>query len=553
VNFIRFSWGIRSNVFKEIYMQSEMVQGLFAYEVEAQYEKKPDFKVFTFENGNWPDETVTYSDIFLKGCKLASAMKEAGIGNGDRFCVVMKNHPEFIYCVMAASLLGAVIVPIDPRSKGSKLSYQIKDSNSRGIIFSNEYAMDVEKALEELQNVKVIGILYKPGFDTPRRDQYPDLSVILDGPNVDPPADRNRDLNSAFEIIYTSGTTGDPKGVVIKANRIPMFKLLAQAVWQYSNDDVLYTGLSLTHGNAQSVTMCPAILLGIPAIISRTFTKSRLWDICRKYGITSFSLLGGMMMGIYSEKRKENDGDNPVRKVLSAGTPQPIWKDFEERFNVKIHEWYGAVEGGFAHNAPGTGPLGSFGKPIEGIMEMKVVREDDTDCNPGEIGELICRRVGAREDVEYHGKKDASAAKTRGGWLRTGDMCHQDANGWFFFDYRKGGGLRRHGDFILPEYVEKALADLSEVSDVCVYGIPASTGAPGESDIVAAIVPVNNDIPIDPKKIFAELKKSLEKNSIPSYLQIVTEIPKSASEKNLARVLRDAFRSDAPNVIRLVE
>jgi len=254
-----------------------------------------------------------------------------------------------------------------------------------------------------------------------------------------------------------------------------------------------------------------------------------------------------MMMGIYSEQRKENDGDNPVCKVLSAGTPLPIWKDFESRFNVDIHEWYGAVEGGFAHNPPGVGPLGSFGKPIEGIMEMKAVREDDTDCAEGEIGELICRRVGAKEEVEYHGRKDASEAKTRGGWLRTGDMCHCDRDGWFFFDYRKGGGLRRQGDFILPEYVEKALADLSEVNDVCVYGIPASSGSPGESDIVAAIVPAGKNT-IDPKKVFTALKKSLDKNSIPSYLQVVSEIPKSASEKNLDRFLRDEFKTDAANV-----
>lgn len=533
-------------------MQGEMVQGLFSYEIEAKYEEKPDFRILTFENGDWPDESITYADIFLKGCKLASALKTAGIGKGDRFSVVMKNHPEFVYCMMAASLTGAVIVPIDPRSKGNKLTYQVRDSNSKGIIFSNEYAQEVEKTLAELPHVKVVGVLYKPGFMTPRRDQFPDLASVLEGPNMDPPADRNTDPNSPFEIIYTSGTTGDPKGVVVKSNRLPMFKLLAQLIWQYTDDDVLYTGLSLTHGNAQSVTLSPSLLLGIPAVVSRSFTKSRLWDNCRKYGVTSFSLLGGMMMGIYSEKRKENDGDNPVRKVLSAGTPLPIWNDFEERFNVKIHEWYGAVEGGFAHNAPGAGPVGSFGKPIDGIMEMKVVHEDDTECKPCEIGELICRMVGAKkEEVEYHGKKDASEAKTRGGWLRTGDMCHKDENGWLYFDFRKGGGLRRHGDFILPEYVEKALADLPEVNDVCVYGIPASTGAPGESDIVAAVVPINGNSSIDAKNIYSALSKSLEKNSIPSYLQIVSEIPKTASEKNLDRILKEEFRPNAPNVIPL--
>ena len=239
-------------------MQEEKVQGLFSYEIQSKYEEKPDFRVLTFENGDWPEETVTYADIFQKGCKLASAMTEAGIGRGDRFSVVMKNHPEFVYCMMAASLIGAVIVPIDPRSKGNKLTYQVRDSNSKGIIFSNEYAREVIKTLEEIPQAKVIGILYKPGFETPRRDQYPDLAAFLNGPNADPPADRNRDPRSPFEIIYTSGTTGGPKGVVVKSDRLPMFKLLAQLIWQYTNDDVLYTGLSMSHGNAQSVTLSPA-------------------------------------------------------------------------------------------------------------------------------------------------------------------------------------------------------------------------------------------------------------------------------------------------------
>lgn len=256
------------------------------------------------------------------------------------------------------------------------------------------------------------------------------------------------------------------------------------------------------------------------------------------------------MMGLYSEPRRPDDADNPVRVVMSAGTPRSIWEDFEKRFNVKIHEWYGAVEGGFAHNPPGVGPVGSFGKPIEGIMEMKVVREDDTECAPGEVGELIVVSKQGRAEVEYLGKKKASEEKTRGGVLRTGDMCHRDENGWFYFDFRQGGGLRRHGDFILPEYVEKALADLPEVTDVCVYGIPAETGAPGESDLVAAVVLADKTKP-DIQKIRMELEKVLEKNSIPQYLQVVDEIPKSASEKNLDRILKDEFHKDALNVYRL--
>lgn len=532
-------------------MAVDYVAGLFADEVRMKFEEKPDFPVITFENGEvFDDETVTYKDLFMNGCKVAKALKDAGIGKGDRFSLVMRNHPEFLYTLVAASLTGSVVVPIDPRSKGSKLTYQIKDSNSRGIIYTNEFHTEVENSLKELPDVKVVGVVYKEGFEDHYRSQYPSLNEIIKGPETGPPDGMNRDLNTAFEVIYTSGTTGDPKGVVIKASRWPMFKFLAEHIWQYKSGDKLYTGLSLTHGNAQAVTMVPAIMLGIPAVISRKFTKSRLWDICRKHGCTTFSLLGGMMMGIYSEPRRPDDGGNPVRKVLSAGTPRSIWEDFESRFNVKIHEWYAAVEGGFAHNPPGVGPVGSFGKPIEGVMDIKIIREDDSECGPGEIGELIVVPKQGKAEVEYLGKKKASEEKTRGGVLRSGDMCHKDKDGWLFFDFRKGGGLRRHGDFIMPEYVEKALADLPEVTDVCVYGIPAESGAPGESDIVAAVVTASG-VALDPKKIAKDLSSTLEKSYIPQFLQVVAEIPKSASEKNLDRILRDEFRKDAPNVYRL--
>lgn len=521
---------------------------LLSYQVEAAAEKNPDFKILTFENGQYPEEVITYKDIFINGCKIAQVLKDNGIGKGDKFALLMGNQPEFVYAFWAASATGAVLVPIDPRSKGDKLMYQLENSNAKGV-FVAANLMDEIKTVNHKKEITVLGVNYKDMFGVAVNDNYPNLNEILAGEEASPPDDRNMDANAPIELIYTSGTTGNPKGVAVRENRLSIYTLLSKVIWQYTERDVLYTGLSLTHGNAQSVTLIPSLSMGIPAVFSHKFTKSRIWDICRKYSCTTFSLLGGMMMGIYGEPVKENDGDNPVRKVISAGTPSAIWKDFEERFDVKIHEWYGAVEGGFAHNAPGVGPVGSFGKPLDGLMEMKVVRDDDTECGPGEIGELICRMAQGNTEVEYYGNQKASEEKTRGGWLRTGDMCHRDSEGWFHFDFRAGGGLRRQGDFIQPGHVEKIIAQHPDVSDVCVYGIPASSGAPGESDIVAAVVSFPG-ITINPKSIFGICLSGLERNAVPSYIQVVEEIPKTASEKNLERLLRDKFDPEAGNVYK---
>jgi acyl-CoA synthetase (AMP-forming)/AMP-acid ligase II len=528
-------------------MTESKVSGHIAYELDARAEDKPDFNVVTFENGDFPIEVLTYKDIVVSGRKLAKKLISAGIRKGDSFALLMRNHPEFIYALYAATAVGAVMIPIDPRVKGDRLAYMLRDSESKGLIFTSEFMNNVREVLPRIPDVKVLGVAYKDGMNALVADEFPSLNEMFQGPEVGPPDARNDDVAVPIEVIYTSGTTGDPKGVVVKGNRLSQFSQLALFVWQYTPQDKLYTGLSLTHGNAQAVTLVPSLMLNIPSVISAKFTKSRIWDICRKFNCTTFSLLGGMMMGIFSEPSKPDDADNPVRLVLSAGTPLPIWEAFEKRFNVMIHEWYGAVEGGFAQKPPGVGPIGSFGKPLEGLMEMQVVRDDDTQCAPGETGEIIFRMVGQKVEVDYLGKKKASEDKTRGGWLRTGDMGHTDDSGWFFFDYRKGGGLRRSGDFIQPAYVEAGLAVHPDISDVCVYGIQAASGAPGESDLVAALVPMDGKS-IDPKSIFSFCREKLEGNAIPSYLQVVDAIPKSASEKNLDRLLKDEFRKDADNV-----
>ncbi|MCK5098247.1 MAG: ATP-dependent acyl-CoA ligase, partial [Desulfobacteraceae bacterium] len=165
-------------------------------------------------------------------------------------------------------------------------------------------------------------------------------------------------------------------------------------------------------------------------------------------------------------------------------------------------------------------------------------------------GELIIKMTRGETKVDYHGLPDASEEKTRGGWLRTGDLAKKDENGWYYFKCRKGSELRRAGDFIQPDHIEKVIGELDNVSEVCVYGIPAASGAPGESDLVAGIAPFEGKT-IDPAVIYKKCKEGLESNFIPSFLQIVDEIPKTISEKALDRILRDHFLPENENVYKL--
>jgi crotonobetaine/carnitine-CoA ligase len=520
--------------------------------VAARAEQAPDFDVVTFDGGGVrPHEVRTYADLWMNGNRIAAGLIAKGLGKGDRFGLMMRNHPEFVETMVAASLSGGVFVPIDPRTRGEKLAYTLRNSECRGIVCA-DYALEqvaaVRHDVPSLEWILVLESREEPDSmstaDVPRAAPF---APLLDTPEqyvtprVDVPGD-------PLEIIYTSGTTGDPKGVVCANGRYVGASAMGYLVG-FQAGDRPYNGLSLTHGNAQLITLAPSLAMKLRAVFSRRFTKSRLWDVLREHGCTVFNLLGGMATAIYSEPRKPNDADNPVRVVLSAGMPAALWQPFEQRFGVKIFECYGAVEGGLAINPPGVGPIGSFGKPPP-TLEMKVVDEQGDECPPGVIGELISRpSTGERVEVEYFKNEEASRKKTRGGWLRSGDMCHCDENGWFYFDFRKGGGIRHNGDFVNPGFVEKVIAEHPQVDDVFVYGVPAASGSPGESDIVAAVVPVDADA-FDPTSVFETCVRGLEPNFVPSYLQVVGEIPKTASEKPQERFLMDRFAPDAPQIYR---
>jgi len=525
-------------------------RGMFSGLLEMRAEESPNRIGLIFDNGGlYDDDRLTYAQLFGNSVRLARGLREAGFEKGDKIAMVMRNHPDFAYALAACSMLGMVLVPIDPRARGEKLAYQLGDSDARAVITTADLLPGVDRAAKEVARLDKVYLSMKPDADPALASRYQTVNELLDRPGVYGIDDRQDDLKLPVQIIYTSGVTGNPKGVALNSARNAMYCLLGYLVWDYRENDMPYTGLSLAHGNAQAVTLFPALSMGIPAVIGQRFTKSGIWDVCRKHGCTTFSLLGGMMSGIYNEPPRPDDAHNPVRMVISAGTPRAIWEDFERRFRMRKLEWYGAIEGGFAYRPVDEGPVGSFGKPLPGLVEMKVVDEQDKEVPPGVSGELISRMLTGTS-VEYYKKPEASAEKTLGGWLRSGDIVHRDEQGWFFFDYRKGGALRRAGDFIKTDLVEKVIGEHPDVSEVCVYGVPAASGAPGESDLVAAVVPFAGG-EIDAASVFKAALDGLERNSVPSYIQVVEEIPKSPSEKYLDRMLREAFSPGADNVFAL--
>jgi len=513
--------------------------------IQTWCDQSPDKEILTFvsidSNGVFQDETRSYRELWENGQRLAAWMRSQGMEKGDKFGIIMQNHPEFVDLMVASSILGTVFVPIDPRTRGDKLKYMLDFAECKGAAVGGYALTEVESAWG-MKAGRWIATLETEDSDHARIEDI--LAAPLPSHEL---AIESDDPNAPMQILYTSGTTGDPKAILSSHGRYAVSSTLPE-VFGLDEDDCIYTGLSLTHANAQVVSLGMILHAGIRGVISRKFTKSRLWEITRRYGCTFFNLLGGMTTAIYSEPPAADDADNPVRLILSAGMPAAIWDDFSSRFGVQLFEFYGAAEGGLTFNPTGIGPVGSCGMAPPS-MQLAILDENGNACEPGQAGEICFREAdGSCPDLTYFKNPEATAKKIRGGWLHMDDVGRVDENGWLFFHYRMGGGIRKNGDFVNTAFVEKALSETDSVSDVYVYGLAVSPGlAPGEKEVVAAVVPTDW-ASFDASAVYSACQVKLDANSVPDFIQLVKKIPKTASEKPQERFLADAFDAEANNV-----
>jgi carnitine-CoA ligase len=493
--------------------------------IEDKAHRNPNHVVFQFR-----DTPITLGRLDEQINKAANGFLALGVKQGDKVAIMLPNCPEFLYAWFGLNKIGAVEVPINVALKGEGLSYQIVQSDSVALVASTEYLERLSTVAENLTSMQHVAFV-RSGAAGSALPQWQRLTTLWFSDLMDRSASAPNikvHYRELATILYTSGTTGVSKGVQMSHHY--WYDIWSEAVKyaRYTEDDVLYTGLPFFHGNAQGITIGPALLADAKAVIVERFSASQLWEDCRRYECTEANYIGGIIPILLKQPARDDDADNPVRLMVGAAAPADEWHEFQKRFNTKILEVYGMTECYCCLVSPYSAPRpGSCGQAITG-WDVRIVDDDDNVCPPDVTGEFIARSNKAWVGTTGYYKKPAATLELfENGWIHTGDLGRRDADGYFYFVDRKKQAIRRRGENISSFEVEAIIGAHPAVLESCVVGVPSDVG----EEEVKAVVVLKDGQQISTEELIHWCAARMAYFAVPRYIAIRTSLPKTPSER----------------------
>ena len=466
------------------------------------------------------ERKVSFAEYDRATCRAANGLKAQGAQTGDGLAILMGNCPEYLFLFYGLPRAGFYSVPVNVALKGEGLAYILTNSGVKYLAVDDVLYSKIIEIGRPLESVKKVFI--RRTTDAPLPEGTLDLALLLDASDEKP--NHMIEPTAITHLMYTSGTTGFPKGVVNRTGPGGIEGMIGLAKFLTQPTDILYTALPLFHANALTLTAGFSMGGGLPFGLDKKFSASRFWDRIRFYRATQFNGLGAMIPILMKQPEKPDDADNPVRLVISAACPANLWEAFEKRFNLKIWEAYGAVDGGglLIFNF-GNAPVGSVGK-VMGETEWKLIDEEGNPVAQGEIGELVTRSpVKQTRVVEYYKNPEASDKKVRDGWVYSGDYFYADKDGNLFFTDRKSDSMRRRGENISSFEVESIIEKHPDVEVCAAFGVPSELG---EDEVMIWVMP-KAEAKLDLRELIRHCARSMAYFMVPRYIDIVEEIPRT--------------------------
>ncbi len=373
----------------------------------------------------------SYAELAERVGRLASSLRELGVGHGDRVGWLGESHPAFLETLFAAAKLGAVFAPVNHRLRADAAAAILDDYAVKIAIVE-----DVAAAIELSAGVHVVQVRGETSAGS--------LEALITGARATR-ADARVDPDDVCIMPHTSGTTGSPKGVMLTHANVTWNAVNMIAVADLRSDDVTLALAPLFRTGGMGVNVLPLLFKGGTVVLPVATTPDDVLDEIERERVTvgfgNPDLLGALTLS----PRWTTADLSSVRFIITGGAPVPerLIRTYGDR-NVTFLQGYGLSEASpvvsLLDAASAPRKSGSAGRPLM-FVDVRTARRDGSTSTPLETGELLVK--GPNVMAGYWNRHDATRATIdERGWLHTGDAARIDEEGFLWIIDRVEHALR---------------------------------------------------------------------------------------------------------------
>ena len=492
------------------------------------------------------DQCCTYGKFHDRANRLAGALRQAGVGKGDRVAYLLPNIPPMLEGHYGPLRLGAVLVTINVRLSAREIAYILNHSGAKVLVFDSEFAPAVRALLKEVPGVST----WVQVVDTAPRDAEipgPDYEAFLASA---PPGDHRTELNSELETIainYTSGTTGLPKGVQY-SSRGAYLNALGDALelglsWRSA---YLWT-LPMFHCNGWCFTWAVTAVGGTHVCLRRA-EPAEIYRLIRERGVTHMCSAPTVLASLYAAPEAEGQNLTGVTIATGGAPPAPQVVRTMEAMGAFVHHLYGLTETYGPYTVCALQPdwdgltfeERARLKSRQGVPHliagsgMRVVDRsmNDVPRDGQTMGEVVMR--GNTVMSGYYKDAEATEKAFQGGWFHSGDLAVWHPDGYIELKDRAKDIIISGGENISTQEVEKIIMEHPAVLEVSVLGVPDDKWG----EVPKAFVMTRPGARVTAEEIIRFTRDRIAHFKAPKHVEF-GDLPKTATGKIQKFVLRD--------------
>jgi long-chain acyl-CoA synthetase len=491
--------------------------------VDAQASARPASTYFlATETGR----SLTFGELRASCLGVSAFLAGKGVETGARVSLVMSNGIATLRILLGAMYGGYCVNPVNLLSSPEQMRYVLDHSDCALVFASPDWAPKVREIVKGIARpIEVVEVdpddisSPLPATSSPRPLQG------SNGPGPNSPQPDSRAL-----LMYTSGTTGTPKGVMLTQSNLASNARIISEEHALGPTDRVTAILPLYHINAFAVTMLAPLAHGGSLAMPPRFSAGKFWDMAVRHECTWINMVPTIVSFLLEGEAPPRDAITRIRFCRSASAPLPPEHllAFQQKFGIGVIETMGLTETvapAFSNPLdPAKRKVGSVGRPSG--CEARVVDEKGEDRADGEAGEVVIR--GPQVTPGYYKNEAATAAAFfPGGWLRTGDIGHRDADGFFFITGRIKELIIKGGENIAPREIDEVLLRHPAVLDAAAVGVPDKHY--GQEIAACVILREGHDCTAEELREFCS--GHLGRFKVPKSIHFVDELPRGPSGK----------------------